>query len=245
MKCFTYAAIAFASIFLPSFSGAQESQPTAFDAAGLRPIKTGDKLTYQRTLYLQPEIRGAIVLSKEPGKPFEVTVQSDDGHERILKFSNGMEVYDNTFAQVGWIDNTGARKTYDSSAILHWMPSGELKPGMEWTSSTDWKLKSTNYGGECTNEVKYKGTSAPTSRDVLINNKMVHVDAIEITLDGRLKSVSSCFLTNGEQDIVKKFVYSKALNLVLEKTNLSHNDFQEMVGGTENRVESIIAIRQN
>ena len=245
MKRFAYAALAFASISFTTFAGAQESTSNATDAVALRPIKTGDTLTYQRTPYLQPTVRGEITLSKSPGKPFDVSVVSDDGKERVLKFSNGEEVYDKTHAMIGWIDNSGARKDYDPKSVLHWMPQGELNPDMEWSSAMDWNLKGVNYGGECTDEAKYKAISSPTTRDVLINGKVVHVDAVEVTIKGRLKSVSSCSLISGEQDVLKTFVYSKALNLVLEKTSLSQSDYKEMVGGTSNRVESIIAITQN
>lgn len=221
---------------------ADQSAPAVQE--GLVPVKAGDRVTLQRTEFLQPERRGDIALSKTPGKPFTIRIESSDAQGFSLKYGNGVEVYAADQAYVAWIDSQGARKDLDPASILHWMPKGELKPGMQWDVALEYKIKGTTYGGECARGEYYKAHSEPVSRDILINKKPVHVDAVEVTLIGRIKSISSCVMNQGELDAVKKFVYSKDLNLVLEKSTIQHNDFNDMIGGSVNRTEVVTAITQ-
>ncbi|HEX5126318.1 MAG TPA: hypothetical protein VFW00_06235, partial [Rhodocyclaceae bacterium] len=197
--------------------------------------------TYQRTRYLQPQVKGEIALSKTPDKPFVVSVSADDAQGRSLQYSDGVVLYDKGLAPIGFISSDGKKTIFDPSSVMHWMPEGELKPGMEWKIYNEYKGTAINYVSQCTTAERYNATSKKTFRDILINQKLTRVDAIEVTLKGRGFSVSSCELVDGEQDILQTIVYSKELNLILEQSKLRRSDYNEMIG-KYNWLEVVTAI---
>lgn len=224
-------------------TGTMADESASAPAAGstIVPVKTGDRITLQRTPYVQLETRGEITLSKTPGKPFVANVDSDSAEGRTLRYGKVFLTYDVGHALVAWTNAEGVRKDFDPETVLHWMPQAELKPGMKWDIAFEYKVKD-DLGGTCSLGERYKAHSEAVSRDILINKKPMHIDAIEVTLEGRIRSVSACQMPQGELEVVKKYVYSKELNLVLESSTLKHNDFSTMIGGSQNYFEVVKAI---
>lgn len=201
-------------------------------------IKVGDRISYERQKYTQPDPFGDIVLDGQPTKG-TYTLELDDGQQRGFKYRNGVtDLYDPSYALIGTIQKSGETKLVDPEAILRWMPKEGLQAGMSWKIETAYFGNSSGLN-KCKHFVTYAAKSTPASRDIKIAGALTHIEAIEVTLDGADQIIGGC---KGQTSrIEERIVYSKDLDLVVEKSYVFKDDFKHL-RGTNNRIDTVTAI---
>jgi hypothetical protein len=224
--------------FVVSGASAQESAPKA-GPQQIGPVKVGSRITSQFRRYIQADQFGPMVL-EDKALTTTYVLESDDSDGRAFKYRNGITLLygtDNSF--VGSVSKDGERKVQTPESIKHWMPSTEIKPGMTWKYSV-FRPVGTNGTSTCRFNETYSAKARPAERELSIAGVPTHIDAVEVDVDGTGHVEGAC---EGDYYYYKEvYVYSKALNLIIEYGYQGQDGYKKMVGGNANHVDVVTAI---
>lgn len=236
--CFSGVVLAVMAIAMP----AQAQEVPGGNASVLRPVKAGDEIVFQRRDFVQPDPTVPAVLEEKVKSDTMKIIQEADG-TRGFEASNGRtEIYDQKYTLVRLVKKNGEQIEVDPAQTIHWMPEGELKPGMKWKFKNEWTTK-TSGGRDCYHTETFTAVSKAVTQDLSIAGTPVHVDAVEVTLNGEQSSRSGKSDCAGNGLLTAKtIVYSKDLDLVLVNSSLVHDEFNKMRGNS-NRMNVVTSIK--